>query len=252
MTSAPLQDMLRTGGRMRDFIVISIGLGLGFCFAMMMANSIPDEWETLVVGALAVLAAFVTVREMQKTDKAQNRRHEETVRQMIASEERQQNRHEQLVGLSLRADRLKVLRAHTPRVENIRILMGDDAARRAVVTDGLRQIEEAKDLASAERARALQEMLSANYQSWKQVVRLSELNEVRPLFDAFMNRSWQDVTDADEHFRNALGKVAGLLDIAAVKEAIDNIPAASDAYSEAVKRAGVLADALDQLAAQYR
>jgi hypothetical protein len=54
-----------------------------------------EQWQTLIAGILAVLAAAVTIRQMQVSDAGQQRRHEHLIR------------------MSMRSEALTVLRAHS-------------------------------------------------------------------------------------------------------------------------------------------
>ncbi|SIT56548.1 hypothetical protein BQ8794_290158 [Mesorhizobium prunaredense] len=54
-----------------------------------------EKWQTLIAGILAVVAAAVTIRQMQVSDGGQ------------------QTRHEHLIRMSMRSETLTVLRAHT-------------------------------------------------------------------------------------------------------------------------------------------
>ncbi|MER8654397.1 hypothetical protein [Mesorhizobium sp. M0847] len=54
-----------------------------------------EHWQTLIAGILAVVAAAVTIRQMQVSDAGQQRRHEHLIR------------------MSMRTETLVVLRAHT-------------------------------------------------------------------------------------------------------------------------------------------
>jgi hypothetical protein len=61
------------------------------------------RWQTLIAGALAVLAAIITVRQMKTTDKLQEKRHQD------------------LISLNLRSDRLRIQRAAMPYARMLRI-----------------------------------------------------------------------------------------------------------------------------------
>lgn len=86
---------------LRKFVDAGVLLAIGFLVGMMVADvssveHFASEWQTLIAGILAVIAAAWTVREMRRNDGAQ------------------QVRHEQLMQLNLRADRLRARRAAFP------------------------------------------------------------------------------------------------------------------------------------------
>jgi hypothetical protein len=89
----------------------------------------------LIAGFLAVLAAWLTIRQMQLTD------------------DRQQRRHEELVKLTLRADRLRVRRAAYRRTDDMRQLADEFEGLRQKLQAGLSDQAEEPLIQEAWRAR---------------------------------------------------------------------------------------------------
>lgn len=80
---------------------VAVLLAIGFCIGGMFsdvsaADQYLSEWQTLIAGCLAVIAAAWTVGEMRRNDTMQQKRHEE------------------LMQLNLRTDRLRARRAAFP------------------------------------------------------------------------------------------------------------------------------------------
>lgn len=90
----------------RKIADVGVLVGIGIFVGLMIADASTaehylSEWQTLVAGILAVIAAAWTVGEMRRND------------------EMQQARHEELMRLNLRADRLRVARATIPHANEM-------------------------------------------------------------------------------------------------------------------------------------
>ncbi|MGO8057574.1 hypothetical protein ACC716_05100 [Rhizobium johnstonii] len=95
----------------------SIGAALGFVLAIWMFP-VWQAWvfafQTLITGFFAVGAAYLTVRQMQVTDKAAQLRHDELLMTAKQNDKEARERHNELVELSIRKDRLVVERLLFP------------------------------------------------------------------------------------------------------------------------------------------
>lgn len=80
---------------------------------------VPDDWETLVTGGLAVSAAYYTVSQMRQIENADRRRHKE------------------LVEIETRGDRLRAQRAAYPMADHVlrTVERIEDFSRRDVASD---------------------------------------------------------------------------------------------------------------------
>jgi hypothetical protein len=90
------------------------------------------EFQGLITGLAAVFAAAITIgkmdatiRTMERTDDAAQRRHEQAQRQSRTVEGNSERRHLQLLNLSLRSARLTVSRSVFPMVEFIEDALED-------------------------------------------------------------------------------------------------------------------------------
>jgi hypothetical protein len=81
------------------------------------------DFQTLITGVLAVLAAFFTVAMMDYTERKQAKRHTELVQRSQKADLLQGERHEQLMAISNRRDRLIIERAVDPQVDEGRQLL---------------------------------------------------------------------------------------------------------------------------------
>lgn len=100
---ATIREGNSVGGVMTARKIINAGvlLAIGILVGLMLADissieHVASEWQTLIAGILAVIAAVWTVTEMRRSDGAQ------------------QIRHDQQMSLNLRADRLRARRAAFP------------------------------------------------------------------------------------------------------------------------------------------
>ncbi|QND45326.1 hypothetical protein HB780_06140 (plasmid) [Rhizobium lusitanum] len=78
------------------------------------------NYQTLITGILALVAAGLTIMQMRKSDKEANGRHERARDDALDNEKAAQRRHVQLFDLSLRRDARLVDRAVNPQLEDLR------------------------------------------------------------------------------------------------------------------------------------
>ncbi|MBD8686596.1 MULTISPECIES: hypothetical protein [unclassified Rhizobium] len=100
------------------------------------------DFQTLISGIAAVLAAAFTVRQMRLSDDNSERRHRDLVRESKATEGAQETRHQQLFELSLRKDRLLVERATSPHLERLREAQKEMQAVQASLDDFKNHIDQ--------------------------------------------------------------------------------------------------------------
>ncbi|MGO7015897.1 hypothetical protein [Rhizobium leguminosarum] len=103
---------------------VGIGAALGSVLAMWLFP-VWQAWvfafQTLITGFFAVGAAYLTVRQMQVTDKAAQLRHDELLTSAKQNEKEARERHNELVELTIRKDRLVVERLLVPSLTNLHI-----------------------------------------------------------------------------------------------------------------------------------
>lgn len=148
---------------LRQVVDIVAVLAIGALIGLMVADVGSSErhigdWQTLIAGILAVIAAAWTVGEMRRNDRMQ------------------QSRHEELMQLNLRADRLRARRAAFPYSIEMKTVSGvldqypPDAFTR---------------LASNEQQKAILVMLSC-YSKLKEVIDAEALVEAKNMFGSDM------------------------------------------------------------------
>ncbi|MGO4196566.1 hypothetical protein AB4Z13_14480 [Rhizobium sp. YAF28] len=74
------------------------------------------DFQTLIAGVAAIVAAYATVRQMQATDVAAQDRHDQLLASARENERENRERHNQLVEMSVRKDRLIVERLIVPHL----------------------------------------------------------------------------------------------------------------------------------------
>jgi hypothetical protein len=137
-----------------------------------------QSWDALLAGLLALVAAFVTIFQMQRTDAAQ------------------QGRHEQLVRQQTRADRLRAERAATPFAGLIRLAMRDAERLSAAF---------AAELKPLQRNSALIQELAAVTRRVVDGFQNELIEDAKDLFDPSMAIRYQAMSD----FVTLMGQYAG-------------------------------------------
>ncbi|TGS89321.1 hypothetical protein EN817_02935 [Mesorhizobium sp. M3A.F.Ca.ET.174.01.1.1] len=151
----------------RIALVITAG-AIGFCFGEMLSGETRGvDWETLVTGLLAIAAAAWTVKATFGIDRQQERRHR------------------QLVALTLRADKLKVMRARFGAVDTLRRL-AFSFEDQIVATRKALDNRPAKALEELEQAR----FIWLNLALAQKVMNAETLHAAVPLFEAAMNQRY--------------------------------------------------------------
>lgn len=154
------------------------------------------DFQTLITGVLAIGAAYFTIRSSQKIDKEAERRHHE------------------LVGLTLRADRLRVDRLLHPAFETLvshyeDIKGVDIPLLKEMITDG-----------EPRAVREVLESMDVDIWSVKRILNSSPFSETTDLFDGPLNYQYE-----------VMGRLAD-----AIRTEVSNCIASCDRLFSALKR----------------
>ena len=72
------------------------------------------KWQTLLGGIFAIFAAYVTISQMQESEKNQGQRHQEMMQRQIENESYQSARHQDMISMQLRPESIKIRRNFSP------------------------------------------------------------------------------------------------------------------------------------------
>lgn len=100
-----LERRLQAGS---NLVCVFMGVALGAALASTDGTAaFLSAWQTLIAGIMAVVAAAITIMQMQKSDEEQQGRHADMIALNQQTDQNQQRRHDDIVRLGLRADRLR-------------------------------------------------------------------------------------------------------------------------------------------------
>ena len=138
------------------------------------------RWQTLIAGLLAVVAATGTIYMMARTDSEQQRRHDD------------------LLGLNLRSDRLRIRRATTPTVGELRWALNE-------TTTLLNDLE-----SMANPNFDFLDKLAEAFKAIDRAVDRNEIEQAKDLFDAFLYSLTSGVQTGAGEIRNGIASIEGV------------------------------------------
>ncbi|PDT15544.1 hypothetical protein CO670_17385 [Rhizobium sp. J15] len=101
-----------------------------------------EKFQTLITGIAAVIAAYATVRQMQVTDQAAQRRHNEILESAKNNDREARQRHNQLVELTIRKDSLVAERLLYPDLERLIGIRAQLSSRGFPVLPGVSEVDD--------------------------------------------------------------------------------------------------------------